>query len=514
MFYLEFHLIRFAESTLKLTQRCVELDDQHPRARWHYPAAFFAWEFGNNKNEGQRQSPKNEADFNDEADEAMLADDNYQTEVRDPDHEPPRTWFHLLGYALVRIMQAFQKPLFFFALKSAVVIVIVAIPAFLRETAGWFYHQRGLWAIIMVSFTQAPFTGDVVFSFLWRIIGTFFGACCGTTMWYMGNGNGHGQPYGLAAVMAPAFVILLYIRLRWVYINPQPAIILVLTNALIIGYSWQDSHLPSAVNFGVGWNVAWRRFVVVCIGISIAFIWTFVPRPVTGRQVIRRKLAAGAFDIGNIFVAVSNFARNPSRMKSQEEDIRQMVIRANSKLLVLNLRLQFARYEPPIQGAWPKDKYQQILSIQRELLDLLVAFANNLVCMNPEWTEPLLRRTGWHDRDLMSDCLAILFMTSNAIKTGGALPQLVPSPLIDRFYDRLERLQESDTESLLPKVLTKTTLENPGYASFAVGSVISAAIVLRIDRLLLVAKELVGECWHIDANHFENYHEYQRVNVV
>lgn len=511
MFYLEFHLVRFADSILKLTQRCLDLDLKHPNPHWHFPTAFFNWDVGTYKRT-EPQASRRDSDHNDEAEEHLLGDDSYQTEVRDPDHEPARHWYHLIGHAVARIFAIFRHPTFFFVSKAALLVVLIALPAILRRTAGWFYHQRGVWTIIMVSFTQAPFTGDVAFSFIWRIFGTFFGAVSAITMWYMGNGSGQGQPYGLAAVMVPGFILLLYIRLRWVYITAQPAIILCLTNALIIGYSWQDSHLPSAVNLGIGWDIAWRRFVVVCVGISAAFIWSFFPRPVTGRQVIRRKLAVGAFNIGNIFVAVSNLARNPDRKKAHEEEIRQMVVRAYAKLLALNVRLQFAKYEPPIQGPWPKDKYQQILNFQRELLDLMNAFVNNLMNMDQEWIGPLLRRNGWQDRELISDCLAVLFMTSNAIRTGSALPQLVPSPLLDRFYEKLDHLQETESEDTLPKFVTRATLELPGYASFAVGSVITLSIVHRIDRLLLVVKELVGEVW--PTTNFAEYQNHHRVNVV
>jgi hypothetical protein len=35
----------------------------------------------------------------------------------------------------------------------------------------------------------------------------------------------------------------------------------------IIGYSWQDTHNPSAVNPGYGISVGWKRFVLVTVGV-------------------------------------------------------------------------------------------------------------------------------------------------------------------------------------------------------------------------------------------------------
>lgn len=514
MFYLEFHLMRFATATLKLTQKCLDMNDKRPSPRWHYPKAFFFWTFGRSKkNDSGRQDTMDEQEYHADTNPNMpSAQFAYETEVRDPDHGPPRHFYHLIGRALVKCVKLVQNPSVFFALKAAALFPLVALPAFLRRTAGWYYHERGLWVLIMASFTQAPFTGDTIFSFIWRIIGTFIGTILGCAVWYIGNGSGRGQPFGLAAIMAVAYVPLMYVRIKWLYINQQPAIILVITFAIVIGYSWQDGNLPSAVDLGVGWDVAWRRFTVVIIGITAAFIWSFVPKPTTGRQVVRQRLASGAFDIGKIFVLVSNFGRNPLRSKSEEEEIRRLVVRANAKLLLLNLRLDFATYEPPIQGPWPRDKYKRILALQRELLDLMVSWCNNLSYMEKNWIDPMLRRSGWFDRDLISDCLAVIFMTANAIKTGSALPQLVPCPLIDRFYAKMDMIQETQAEGSLPKTVTRETLEDPGYASFAVGSVMTFSIVHRIDALLLVTKELVGEVWQ--TSHFIEQHEYNRMNVV
>ena len=511
MFYLEFHIMRFSFGVLTLTRKILELEKKKKSPKLRFPTVFFFLKRSKHAEESRASLTQDEHQGGEEFEGGMISDaDDYETEIRDPDHDPPRHVGHLIGQAVFKFFSFFQNPFVFFAMKAAVLVVLVALPGYLSSTAGWFYEHRGLWAIIMAALTQAPFTGDTIFTFIWRAVGTFVGAVLGMLAWYVGNGNGSGNPYGLGATMAVLFPVLMYIRLKFVYVTPQPAIILVITFGLIIGYSWQDSHLPSQVNIGVGWSVAWRRFLVVLIGITAAFIWTFIPKPTTGRQVIRRRLAFGVFEIGKIYIHVSNFARHPHPTIADEEEIRQMVVRANTKLLVLQQRLMFVDFEPPIQGPWPKKKYEKIWDLQRELLDLMVAFVNNLMHMSGStWRTALLRRTGWFDRQLIGDCLAVLFMTANAIKTGGALPQLVPCPLLDRFASRMNAIQGTHKEGSLPQHLTQETLEDPGYASFAVGSVISFAIIKRVDALMTMTKELVGERWQ--SAHCLPRHEYERL---
>lgn len=38
------------------------------------------------------------------------------------------------------------------------------------------------------------------------------------------------------------------------------------TFVLIVGYSWIDGHLMTIGNPGIGWSIAWKRWVLVVIG--------------------------------------------------------------------------------------------------------------------------------------------------------------------------------------------------------------------------------------------------------
>lgn len=38
------------------------------------------------------------------------------------------------------------------------------------------------------------------------------------------------------------------------------------TFVLVMGYSWVDAHLPLVGSPGIGWPIAWKRFVTVIIG--------------------------------------------------------------------------------------------------------------------------------------------------------------------------------------------------------------------------------------------------------
>lgn len=115
-------------------------------------------------------------------------------------------------------------------------------------------------------------------------------------------------------------------------------------------------------------------------------------------------------------------------------------------------------------------------------------------------------------------------MVSTALRTGNPLPQITPCPLLDRFMVHTHGLnvirQEADDDYGLPRTMTIDTLENEQYLyafrssscyaslladspgssgnrSFSVGVTTAFGIVLRLDKLMVATKELVGEQYHI-----------------
>lgn len=68
-------------------------------------------------------------------------------------------------------------------------------------------------------------------------------------MWYIASGSGIGNPYGLVALTAICFPFFFFARIYY----PGPPITVTfffLTSQLVIGYSWQDTHLPPIAKAG------------------------------------------------------------------------------------------------------------------------------------------------------------------------------------------------------------------------------------------------------------------------
>ena len=84
----------------------------------------------------------------------------------------------------------------------------------------------------MGQLTLARFRGDTTFGLVARIISTFMGGLVGAAMWYISTGSGHGNPYGLAAVVGVCAPFFFYGRLYWP-VPPMTNIIFFVTAALV-----------------------------------------------------------------------------------------------------------------------------------------------------------------------------------------------------------------------------------------------------------------------------------------
>jgi hypothetical protein len=112
-------------------------------------------------------------------------------------------------------------------------------------------------------------------------------------IWTVGvGGTGRGTPYGVGAATAVAFLPLFLVRLyypgppltkiiftvsvvvssltRYLFVNSNLELILgppfFLSLKLVVGYGWQNAHYLQLTNATWGWDVAWRRFLMVLIG--------------------------------------------------------------------------------------------------------------------------------------------------------------------------------------------------------------------------------------------------------
>lgn len=83
---------------------------------------------------------------------------------RDPDVNPPDTAFELVFYNLYKYTRWMKSMEAAFALKTAGGYVLLSLPAFLPQSASWFFAWRGQWATITLMMWMFPMAGMFLFT--------------------------------------------------------------------------------------------------------------------------------------------------------------------------------------------------------------------------------------------------------------------------------------------------------------------------------------------------------------
>ncbi|SPO32802.1 uncharacterized protein UTRI_05688_B [Ustilago trichophora] len=509
------------------------------------------------------------ADYDHDHDRSTTADgvgsdpivDLGSTRARDPDALDPEGFLQVVGHTIYFWTRRPFQGNFLFGVKAAVLIALVSLPAFMKSSAGWCYENRAIWAIFMAQLTLARFRGETAFALLSRILATIIGVIFGLIIWYISTGDGRGNAYGLGATTAVAFPLVMMYRIYFPG-PPITPIIASVTTALIVGYSWKDVTNPTPGAPGYGWDTAWRRFVTVVIGVSAAYIFSYLPPSSTLRQYQRLSHGATIAELGKIYCAVVGIASHPHQQQHQQQQqqshavgtksahmqsrpgsrrpslhqteapesvahpeehhllnvhpsselVRKRIIAVRAKLRRLSMISVNVSYEFSLRGRWPAARYRELLEVQMQISKLLSHCLAILERLGPAYSIALLRRTRFLDPRFLGDVVSVISMCSTALKTGQPLPQITPCPLVDRFMDTphgfnaylpTEGSASSGVDEILatlPAKITMATLEDAEYMTFSVGVATLFGLVMRIDKLCVAVKELVGESYAVPVD--------------
>lgn len=293
---------------------------------------------------------------------------------KDPEHLPPRTTWEKFGDKLRIIPKILRSKECGYGCRVACATMTIAIIAYLRETQVFFVRQRLFWAIIMVNLSMSPTSGQSIFGFVLRILGTTIAMCLSFLAWYIPDEHTAGTIVFFFVFITCAFYIpIKMFRFRII------GIISIVTTSMIIGYELQVRKIGQQVATSNGqpyypiYLLAPYRLATVAAGIGVAFFWTFFPYPMSEHSVLRQSLGASLYLLANYYSLVHETVS--ARIRGDEGD---MALKTSSgrrlekarnqvfskQMLMLNgLRMysDFLRWEVPIGGRFPKKQYDSII---------------------------------------------------------------------------------------------------------------------------------------------------------
>ncbi|TIA79417.1 hypothetical protein D6C76_03603 [Aureobasidium pullulans] len=484
-FNFEDRLLILAAALIRALEQITLLENERPTVRLWFPTGlrkFGAWAFG-----GSRAPAVAAPDLGDfpQADKETI--DEVQQSFSSRVHKPVRKR-NKISALILGFGHWLSNEEGIFAMRILIATLAAGIPAVCRSSSGFYYREKGLWALIMAQTGTASFSAEFNFAFVTRIAGTVAGGVLGMLGWYIGSGIGIGNPYGLGAVLAVYSVILMWFRLY----TPPPLIPAVMiggaTVILVIGYSYIDTHLPSYGNPGWGYEVFWRRTVLVIVGFAVSFVVTLLPWPSSLSRNIARKLSGVLDNEADHYAALLSSWADLDSHNRHTSAVEAVTVRLAADLGALSGPIASLKFELS-SSVFDSQTCGRIKSIAEFINYQLAHLHIRAATLSPELRRRFAIASGILDHRAIADVMVVLGIVAQSLKTGDPLPARLPTPLLKKC---LEHGHGADVESLTIAVLKKE-----GIRGYTVCMSAYLGFLSGVDELVLALKEAVGEAHHI-----------------
>ena len=446
------------------------------------------------------------------ADHRLMAEmDSYDVHLgaafgsrKDPEHLPPVNAFQKFGNLIRVIPRTLRSPHSVFGFRAVCATMTIAIIAYLRPSQQFFSQQRFVWALIMVAFSMARTSGQSLFNFIFRIVGTAIAMIASFVVWYIVDGKTPG-------VIVFQF-IWLSIAFGWILTQPRYVVvgmISAITVVLIVGYELQVIKVGLKVSESNGQNfypvylLAPFRLATVSGGLFVAYFWTIFPFPITEHGELRKNVAGATYLLANFYSIIHETVLTRARgeeinMNDKNSPGRRLekarldvFSKAQMQISQLHTSSELMRWQINIGGRYPKETYDEIIACLSRLLNASALISYASTTFTHTTTE---EQTPWK-RDFKKLLTAVnptsheitsrFALLSSSLASGHPVPPYLCS--LEPFR-LLKRMQAMDRN-----ILDIRNLAEPEYAAFAVVQIASRSLVADLNKLTDLVKKLVGE---------------------
>lgn len=292
---------------------------------------------------------------------------------KDPEHLPPTTVWQHVGNGIREIPHFFGSIESAFGFRVACATLTIGIVAFLEDTYQFFIEQRLVWAMIIIAIGMGVTSGQSIFGFFGRVMGTALAMVFSFVIWYIVDQKTPG-----ILVFLWFFIFLeMYGFLKYPRFIPV-FLVCIVTQVLIIGYELQVRKIGVAASEASGqpaypiYELAPYRLACVAGGSFVAFIWTIWPYPLSDKSWMRKDLGSTIYLLANFYSVVhstigARLHRAEGDMDDKQSPGRQLEkVRRKifGKLLLLLPSLQqhadWQKWEVNIGGKFPRETYEAI----------------------------------------------------------------------------------------------------------------------------------------------------------
>ncbi|OAA67493.1 hypothetical protein ISF_03669 [Cordyceps fumosorosea ARSEF 2679] len=394
-----------------------------------------------------------------------------------------------IARAIAAISGWLTSPGSLYALRVVAVTVATGIPAVIPSSAGFYYREKGIWTLVTAQTCILMYMSDFTFSIMTRAVATVFGGVTGLAIWYICAGTGAGNPYGLAAALPFGIVLFIWARLWLPQAYLQGTGLGASTFALVIGYSWDMHHLTVYGLPGLGYETFWKRLVTVLIGFAAALIVQMLPKPPSGTRHVAKTLANSLHQISDHYALLISHWGSGSAVGEEYSGVRHVItstgLGLGQSLSALNDPIAMLKFETTMS---PFDKtslrrVQELLMLMNQSLTKVMLAGTTLPV---EYQQRLIKTSGIADEACISNIMSVLVLAKQSLRSGGPLPERLPTPLIATCYGDF-CAKHGFVE------LRREYMESEEFRGYCVALSAYLTFLHAADELIVLLKGTVGE---------------------
>lgn len=352
----------------------------------------------------------------------------------DHDMEGKTTMRYNLWSVLHRL-QGFEMR---FALKVIIVVSLLAVPAWLSQSRGWYNEHSCWWAVIFVWLMMHPRVGGNFQDLVTRSLAAIVGAAWGGFAYAARDGN----PYVIAVFAAIYMLPMMY---RYTQSShPRSGVVGCLSFTIVS----LDANLSKGGN-SIS-ETAWTRGASFVVGITAAIIVNWILWPFVARHELRKSISAMMLHMAIVYRrVVAKYIYYESGEEPNIEDVTESELlegRLREGFVRIRQLMALTRHEIRLRGPFDPRPYSALIENCESFFSHLVEVRQSSLFFHPNYlggNEYASSELLPFRRDAVASILMNLYILAGALRGNRKVPRYLPSAAAARkkLLDRMAELE-------------------------------------------------------------------------
>ncbi|RDW71991.1 putative BRE4 [Coleophoma crateriformis] len=391
-------------------------------------------------------------------------------------------------WMILHRLQGFESR---FALKVGIVTSLLAVPAWLGPSRGWWNENESWWAVVVVWIMMHPRVGGNFQDLVTRAFCGILGAIWGGLTYGARSGN----PYAMA-VMASIFMLPMLYRFTQSS-HPRSGIVGCISFVVVSLDAYKLNGQPSIE------RIAWTRGVAILVGVVSAVVMNWILWPFVARHELRKALSAMMIYSSIIYRGVvAKYVYYEEGEPPNKQDIERSEMlegRLREGFVRIRQLLALTRHEIRLRGPFNPLPYSALIDGCERFFEYLVSVRQAAIFFHPHYmtdndqaAESLLA----YRRDAVATVLMNLYVLAGALRGDCKVPRYLPSAAAarKRLLDHMAELevQQPTTNGNSRATAGADARKWSQIYSYSYSQSLTGC-VQQLEQLQKYTKEIVGE---------------------